>query len=253
MSTIMNRYGAFLRRHIKSSINRSCALSLNKKIFCFFLIFCLLPQISFAPRTIYQPVSARRLKPWRNVPCLPWGLSAASRVPRHTWPTPKGQESDSHSRTPKHPKCRRKPPSTIDCSSLLTRTCSSPGTTFLPCYSVFQVQLWLITKQSTLCPFSRTISLAGVMALLCSLLPDRQVRCPGELDFSWDHLLGKVPSWTSPQNNVFCFSLKDKNRETIFFPDYLKRVSGNRASLIQGTIILINLLWWNHSLFPFFF
>ena len=135
MSTMTNRYGAFLSRHIKSSINRSCALSLNKKIFCFFLIICILPQISFASKTTYQPVSARCLKPWRNVLCPPWGLSAASRVPRHTWPTHKGQESDSHSRTPKHPKCRRKPPSTIDCSSLLTRTCSGPETTFLPCYS----------------------------------------------------------------------------------------------------------------------
>lgn len=38
---------------------------------------------------------------------------------------------------------------------------------------MFQVQLWLITKQSTLRPFNHTMSLAGVMALLCSLLPDR--------------------------------------------------------------------------------
>lgn len=119
-------------------------------------------------------------------------------------------------------------------------------------FCMFQVQPWLITKQSTLRPFSHTVSLAGVMALLCSLLPDRQVRCPGELGFSWDHLLEKVSNWTSLWNDVFCFSLKDKNRETIFFPDYLKRVSGNRASLIQGTNILVNLLWWNHSLFSFF-
>lgn len=120
-------------------------------------------------------------------------------------------------------------------------------------FCMFQVQPWLITKQSTLRPFSHTVSLAGVMALLCSLLPNRQVRCPGELGFSWDHLLEKVSNWTSLWNDVFCFSLKDKNRETIFFPDYLKRVSGNRASLIQGTNILVNLLWWNHSLFSFFF
>ena len=32
MSTIMNCCGSFLSRHIKSSINKSCALSLNKKI-----------------------------------------------------------------------------------------------------------------------------------------------------------------------------------------------------------------------------
>lgn len=36
MSTIMNCYGSFLSGHIKSSINRSCALSLNKKIIFFF-------------------------------------------------------------------------------------------------------------------------------------------------------------------------------------------------------------------------
>lgn len=94
---------------------------------------------------------------------------------------------------------------------------------------------------------------SGVTALLCSLPPDRQVRCPGELGFSGGHLLGKVPRWTSLWNDVFCFSLKDKNRERPYFPQTTSRVSGNRASLTQGRNTLVNLLWWNHSLFSFFF
>ena len=256
MSTIMNCCGSFLSRHIKSSINKSCALSLNKKIifvlFFFFLIFYLLPQISFAPRTTYQPVSARRWKPWRSVPCPPWGLSAASRVPRRTWPTPKGQGSNSHSRSPKRPECRRKPPPPLTAAACwpghvlaqgpLPRcvTLCVSGSTLIHNKKAYYVPL------ATQCP-------SGVMALLCSLLPDRQVRCPGELGFSGGYLLGKVPRWTSLWNDVFCFSLKDKNRERPYFPQTTSRVSGNRASLTQGRNTLVNLLWWNHSLFSFFF
>lgn len=143
----------------------------------------------FAPRTTYQPVSARHWKPWRNVPCPLCGPSAACHAPRQTSSTPEGiWESHSHSKTLKNPKSRRKPPATIDCCSLLTVT-SRPRDHFMEIlFCAFQVQLWVITKQNPLSHWPENVlhKRRGTVTLVIPWWA-------GEIPRRIRHLLGLAP------------------------------------------------------------
>ena len=140
MSTIMNCCGSFLSRHIKSSINKSCALSLNKKII--FVLFFFFPHLLSPPTDLLctkDNLSAsfcQTLKTMKkcSVPTVraQCCLSCSQTHVAHTQRPRKQQPL----KIPKAPWVQKEATPTIDCSSLLTRTCSSPGTTSSLCYSV---------------------------------------------------------------------------------------------------------------------
>lgn len=143
MSTIMNCCGfhntiaVFLSRHIKSSINRGCALSLNKKII-FGFFFSSFVSSHRSPLHQGQLISQflpdaenheEMLRAHREGSVLPLVF------PDARGPHPKAREATA-TQDPQSALSAEGSHPTIDCSGLLTRTCSSPGTTSSLCYSV---------------------------------------------------------------------------------------------------------------------